>query len=287
MIPVSSLISGLFIGSFYGLMAVGLALLFGVLNVVNFAHGDFLVLGGYITFFLFAGYGLTYVSSFFITVAVMAGIGVLVYFAVLRHAIGRGLLHSLILTFGLSFVIRDTIRDIWGAKLRSITFMTGSITFGSMSFSQSYIFTAVCSLAAFGFLWYVLSWTKWGKAMRAATQSPDVAQACGINLKKIQALAVALGICMAGVGGAFTVMNYVVYPTLGVEKFLIKAFAITILGGLGSVPGCLVGGLVLGLAESITTYYFTSQIAQFVAFAVIVVMLSIRPTGIFGVEEMV
>ena len=281
------LIQGVVLGGLYALFAVGLSLIFGVLDVVNVAHGEFFAIGGYLAF---AAVVLLHLPGAMGILGAAVGtflLGLSVYPLLIaplkRHLGGRpqGPLY-LVLTLGLSTFLQSSLLAIAGGDyLRVPPQVSGILDLGvtAVSFQRLLVLgvAALLLTALFAFLRFHPE----GLAVRAVSQNPDAAQAMGINLPRIFAFTLALGVALAGVGGALMAPLFNVYPAVGFP-LTIKAFAITILGGMGNPAGALVASFVISIAESLSVMVIPSQWQNLIAFAVMIVMLLLRPRGLFG-----
>ncbi len=277
-------ISGLLLGAVYALLAIGLNLIFGVMRVINIAHGELLMLGSYATFWLFTLWGVNPIVSLVLVLPAMFLLGALLQRTLVDRVVGQPLLISLLLTFGLSSFLIGVALNLWTANYRSVPAFSGSIVVGGLALSISRVIAFVVALAITLAVWYFLRTTKLGKAVRATSQNAEVALVCGIDVARIRLLAFGLGTAMAGAAGSLLAVIYTVYPEMG-RTFLMKAFAIIVLGGLGSFGGAFVGALALGVAEALAAFAWNTQIAEAVAYAIFIGVLFVRPSGLFGVRE--
>jgi branched-chain amino acid transport system permease protein len=277
-------ISGLLLGAVYALLAIGLNLIFGVMRVINIAHGDLLMLGSYATYWLFVLWGVNPVLSLLFVLPVMFVLGVLLQRTLVDRVVGQPLLISLLLTFGLSSFLTGVALNLWTANYRSVPAFSGSLQVAGLSLSVPRVVAFVVAIVITILVWYFLSSAKLGKAVRATSQNAEVALVCGIDVARIRLLAFGLGTATAGAAGSLLAVIYTVYPEMG-RTFLMKAFAIIVLGGLGSFGGAFVGALALGMAEALAAFAWNTQIAEAVAYAVFIAVLFVRPSGLFGVRE--
>ena len=281
------LIQGIVLGGLYALFAVGLTLIFGVLNVINVAHGEFFAVGGYL---LFGALVLLHLPPAASVMAAAAGtflLGLAVYpllIAPLNRRLGRRPAGSLylVLTLGLSTFMQSSLLAIAGGDyLRVPPLVSGILEVGFTGVSYQRLLVLTVAAALLATLFAFLRWHRQGLAVRAVAQNPEAAQAMGINLARIFSLTLALGVGLAGVGGALMAPLFNVYPAVGFP-LTIKAFAITILGGMGNLVGALLASLIVGVAESMVVMVIPSQWQNGVAFVVMIVALLIRPQGLLG-----
>ena len=278
---------GLVLGGIYALFAIGLTLIFGVLEVINVAHGEFFTLGGYTAFIASVLLKLPPWMSLPLAALVAAGFGALVYPGLIRplqHRLGRrapGPLF-LVLTLGLSTVMQNGMLALAGGQYKRVPpLMRGGfdLTVTYVSSQRLIVFVVACTTLAALFLF--LRYHRQGIAIRAVTQNPDSAQAVGIPLATVITLTFALGCGLAGLGGALIAPLFNVYPTVGFALTL-KAFAITILGGMGNVAGALLASFIIAMAESLSVLVIPSEWSSAIAFGVMITVLLVRPDGLLG-----
>jgi branched-chain amino acid transport system permease protein len=280
-------IQGLVLGGLYALFAVGLSLIFGVLDVINVAHGEFFAIGGYLAFggivllHLPAGAGVlgATLGTFLVGLAVYP-----LLLAPLRRRLGRrppGPLY-LVLTLGLSTFLQSSLLAVAGGEyLRVPPHVRGILDLAVTAVSYQRLLVLGTALLLLGGLFAFLRFHREGLAVRAVAQNPEAAQAMGINLPRVFALTVALGAALAGAGGALMAPLFNVYPAVGFP-LTIKAFAITILGGMGNLAGALAASFVVSLAEALSVMIIPSEWQNLIAFAVMILVLLLRPQGLLG-----
>ena len=278
------IISGVLLGAVYALLAIGLNLIFGVMRVINVAHGDLMMLGSYTTFWLFTLWGVNPLVSLVVAMAVMFALGAVLQRVVVERVVGQPLLVSLLLTFGLSSFLTGAALNLWTANYRSVPAFTGSVDFAGLALSRPRVIAFGVALVLTVLVYLFLKRARIGKAIRATSQNAEVALVCGIDVARIRVLAFGLGTALAAAAGSLLAVMYTVYPEMG-RTFLLKAFAIIVLGGLGSFGGAFLGALALGVAEALASYAWTAQIAEAVAYALLLIVLLARPSGLFGVRE--
>jgi branched-chain amino acid transport system permease protein len=272
-------ISGLLAGALYAMVALGLGLIFGVMRVLNVSHGPLLMLGSYTTFWLFQWLGLNPYLSLLVTMPLLFLIGMAVQRLFVRRVVDAPELSSLLLTFGVSIAIVNLVQLAFTADLRSVEYLTGSFVWGPFAFSKSRViacaFAIVITTAAFLFL----RKTRLGKAVRAVSQSREVAQVCGIDVGRIDMLAFGIGSALAAAGGSLVAVMVAIQPEMG-QVYTFKSFLVIVLGGAGNYPGALLGGLLLGLIEQLSSLFLTTQVNEAVAYVLLVLVLLVRPTGL-------
>jgi len=278
---LQGIVSGLLAGGVYAMIALGMALIFGVMRVINVAHGTLLMLGGYVTYWLFSLYGLNPFFSLLISFPLLFLVGVLLQRFFVSRVVDAPELSSLILTFGLSIFITNLAVMSWTSDYRSVEFLTGSFLLGPIAISKprlvTFSFALVVTLSAFLFL----NKTKTGKAIRATSQHRELAQICGINVRRIDMITFGIASGLAGVGGSLISVMYSIFPEMG-RGYVFRSFLVIVLGGAGNYPGAFLGGLLLGVVEGLTSLLLTAQLSEVIAYVLLVLVLLIRPTGILG-----
>jgi len=275
---------GIYAGCIYILLATGLNLIFGVMKIVNFAHGEFLMLGAYITatLFLFSGIN-PYVIILFSMLALI-GIGAVVERLCFRPILGTGKLNEIFLSIGLIYVIQNAAAMIWGDEWQSVKSPYAGITVpvGTLTVPLDYVIIMVVTAAILCGLYLFLNRTRTGREMRAASQNRKGAMLVGVNVERMDILSFGIGCALAAAAGTLWVVSGQVFnPYMGSIP-AVKAFAIIILGGLGSIPGAIVGGLLYGVAENGAAYFLGGVWKDAISFVILIVVLVIRPTGLFG-----
>ncbi len=280
----NALVVGVFIGSIYGLIAVGLSLVYGVMRVVNIAHGEFVMLGAFLTFYSWTLFEINPIFSIFIAFVFLFFFGLIIHRYLVEKVIGKPMLSSLMLTFGISIFIWNTAQAIFTTNIKAVSYLGGSVSFLGVNISKSYILGFGVAVLLVAALFVFLKFTRWGKAIRATSQNDEVALICGIDTKKVRTLTFALGAAFAGSAGAVVSMTWFIFPQMGFN-YLAKAFAIIVLGGLGSIPGALIGALIYGAAESLTGQLLDARTSQLIPFVILATILVIKPSGLFGIRE--
>jgi branched-chain amino acid transport system permease protein len=275
--------NGLIIGAFYALMALGLSLILNLSGVINFAHGGFLAIGGYLAYTLipYVGFWGALVASPFL----VAFIGILVERVLIRRLYGRDPLYSLLLTFGLAFMIEDGTRFIWGAQ--SLPYQIPSWLSRPLSlqffFLTGYrVFMVILVTAVVAALFVILNHTRLGIRIRAGTLDLETVSALGVNTGVLRNLNFGLGIYLAGLAGVLAVGMLGLQPTIG-DNLIMPSFIAIIVGGLGSLPGTLAGGILIGVVSGITTVFLPAA-SEAVMYVMMAAVLIVRPRGLFGEE---
>lgn len=256
----------------------------GVMRVINLAHGELMMLGAYTTFWLFTLAGVNPLLSIPIAAALMFLLGMLIERYLVEAVVRQPLLSSLLLMFGLSTLLTGVAYNLWTGDQRSVPYLAGSLLLGPLVLSRVRLVAFLVATATTGATFAFLRFSTFGKAIRATAQQPDVAKACGIDVGRVRLVTFGLGSALAAVAGALVAMMFSFNPEVG-QVFLPKAFAVIVLGGLGSFMGALLGALVLGVAETLAGFLTTGQTAESVAFIILIVMLLVRPSGLFGISE--
>jgi branched-chain amino acid transport system permease protein len=281
---IQVIVSGLLLGGVYALFAAGLNMIFGVLRVINLAHGELMMLGAYVTYWLVAETDINPLLTLPISAVSIFLAGAMIERSLVERVIGQPLLSSLLLTFGLSTLLMGTALSLWTANFRSVPYLTGSIEVFGLDLSKTRLVAFAIALGVTGATFAFLRYSTFGKAIRATAQHAEVAQVCGIDIRRVRLVTFGLGSAMAGVAGSLVAMIFTVSPEMG-RMFIGRAFAIVVLGGLGSFAGAFLGALILGVAETVAAYYTDTQLAEGVAYAVLVLVLLVRPSGLFGERE--
>ena len=278
-----NIFNGLIVGAFYALMALGLSLIMNLSGVINFAHGGFLAIGGYLAFTLIPYVG--FWGGLILAPILTAVIGLIVERVLIRRLYGRDPLYSLLLTFGLAFMIEDGTRFIWGAQ--SLPYQVPGWLLSPLSsdyfFLTGYrLFMVVIVAIAVGALFFILGYTRLGIRIRAGTLDLETVSVLGVNVRVLRNMNFGLGIYLAGLAGVLAVGQLGLQPTIG-SSLIMPSFVAIIVGGLGSLPGTLLGGLLIGVASGVTTVYFPSA-TEAVMYVMMAAVLLVRPRGLLGEE---
>jgi len=274
---------GVAIGSIYVLLATGLNLIFGVMKLVNFAHGELLMVGAYVSFTVSTAFGLNAYLSVFVAMGVVALVGVAVERLAFRKVLGADKLNEIFVSLGLILIFDNIAVLVWGEKSKRIIspFENMSLKLGEVSISYDWLIAVAFVIAILIGLLFLIKKTKIGMAMRATSQKSQASMLMGINIEHIYILTFALGAALAGAAGSLYGIIFPFNPYIGALP-TIKAFAIIILGGLGSIPGAIIGGLLYGIAEQSAVIFLGGIWRDAVAFALLIAVLILRPKGLFG-----
>ncbi|MCW2859465.1 MAG: inner-rane translocator [Actinoallomurus sp.] len=280
---LQAVVLGLLIGGVYALMASGLTLIFGVMRIINIAQGAFLILVAMITWWLWHETGIDPILASVITAPLMFGFGWVVHRLLISRVSGESSSMSILLTFGFAMVIEGVLDITAGNRFRSATpsYFDESFRIGSVSLPKAQVFGFLAAVLVLAALYYVLTRTWTGRAIRAATQNPSGAALVGVGAAGTAALAFALGSATTGVGGSILSVLYPFFPASHYD-WISRLLGIVVLGGMGSLPGALIGAGILGLAETLTATYGSLSWSTLVFYVVIMVVLLIRPQGLFG-----
>lgn len=276
---LQGVVSGLLAGGLYAMVALGMALIFGVMRVINIAHGTLLMLGAYTTFWLFSLYGMNPFLSIFISFPVIFLVGAILQRLFVYRVVNAPELSSLLLTFGISIFISNIAMVTWTADYRSVEFLTGSFLLGPIALSKPRLVTFGFALAITWLAFLFLNLTKIGKAIRATSQHRELAQVCGINVERVDLITFGIAAGLAGAAGSLISVMFSVFPEMG-QLYVFKSFLVIVLGGAGNYPGAFFGGLILGLVEGLASLFLSAQLSEVIAYILLVIILLIRPTGL-------
>ncbi len=278
---ISTLISIVFLGGIYGLMTSGLSLIYGVMKIVNFAHGDFIMIGMYITFWICYLYGLDPYLTLIIVIPLMMILGFILEKSVINKTIGKGDEKQVFLTLGLSLVLENIALILWKGDYRTVSYRPTSININGLYIDIPRLYGFIGSLIIISFLYLFLKRTYIGKALRATAQNREAALLMGININNIYMIAFGIGSVLAGVAGTFLIVFYYTYPTVGFYLGLL-CFVVMVFGGIGNVFGSAVAGYVIAFIEQLSSIYISPGLKEAFLFGFFILILLIRPTGLFG-----
>lgn len=286
-VPIQALLGqllvGLINGSFYALLSLGLAVIFGLLRVINFAHGAQYMLGAFVAFLGLQYFGINFWVALIVTPFVVALFGAIVERFLLSRLYDLDPLYGLLFTFGLALVVEGTFRWLYGAAGQPYSVppqLAGGTNLGFMFLPNYRAFVVVISLVACLATWALIEKTRLGSYLRAATENPTLVQAFGINVPVLLTLTYALGAGLAGFTGVLAAPIYQVSPLMG-TNLIIVVFAVVVVGGMGSIMGAIVTGYMLGVAEGLTKVFYP-EASNIVIFVIMAFVLLIRPAGLFG-----
>jgi branched-chain amino acid transport system permease protein len=280
------LASGLITGGIYALVALGLNLQYGLMRILNIAHGEFLMLGAYLTWMMQSSFGWNPLLMVPVSFALLMALGVLIHWACFRRLAqtsphidifeARGLM----VAFGLMFLVQNLVSHVWGGDLRGYDFMTEPVKMGGSQFAGNKLLVFALALAFCAALIVLLRMTLLGKGVRALMQSPLGAQLVGIDTQKLHPMMFGMGLGLSGVAGCLLSMAYTIAPSMG-EPYTVTALIVITLGGFGSMAGALAGGLLLGLVEAVGMHYTNPSLKALLSYVVFIGVLLLRPEGLF------
>ena len=280
------LLIGLINGSFYALLSLGLAVIFGLLNIINFTHGAQYMLGAFCAYFLLNRFGVGYWWSLLIAPLVVGAFGVLIERTMLKQLYKLDHLYGLLLTFGLALIIQGAFRHQFGSSGLPYPIpqeLTGSRNLGFMFLPNYRAWVIVASLGVCLGTWFVIEKTRLGAYLRAATENPALVQAFGINVPRMIMLTYGFGVALAAFAGVMAAPIYQVNPLMGADMIIV-VFAVVVIGGMGSIMGSIVTGFGLGVVEGLTKVFYP-EASNTVIFIIMAIVLLIKPAGLFGAQK--
>ncbi len=280
---LQAVVNGLLIGGIYALVSIGVTLIFGVVKIVNFAQGEFVMIGMYISFFLATQFGIDPLLSLLVSMPVLFGVGVLLQRYLIRRVLSLGDMPQIFLTFALSLLLVNVTLMLFSADYRTVhtSYTDFAVNLGEVTLPVAKLIAFGVAMLLSGALWTFLRATDLGKAMRAAAQKPEVAKLMGINPDRVFAIAVGIALALAGAAGSLLMPFYPAYPLVG-QVFVLMAFVAVVLGTLGNVVGALVASLMMGIAESLGVQFVGADSGLIVVFVMLLLTLALRPSGLFG-----
>ena len=283
-ILVQTVVNGLMVGMIYVLMAIGFTMVFGIMRVVNFAHGEFYMIGAFLFAILYGSNDVPLALSFLLAVGATALLGLLMEWGVFRRFRGNEL-NGMIASVGVALILQNTALLLWGSSPRTVApVVSGVLSVGGIVFPWSRLVVIVGAILAVIALYLLIGHTRIGRAMRAVAQDPEVAQVQGIRVDVIFPVAFVLGVGLAAFAGVLMAPVLSVSPFIGLAPTL-KAFVVVVIGGLGSVPGAVAGGLLIGLIESFAGTFVSASLSEILQFLVVIAVVLLRPQGLLGQKE--
>jgi branched-chain amino acid transport system permease protein len=277
------LVGGLLLGGLYALMACGLNLIFGVMRVINFAHGELIAIGALGTVSLVAGYHFPFWTALLLVPLFTAALGLVIYRVVLQRLADAPMIMTLLATYAISTILVNVSILTWGGGYLGLPgVLGGSIHLLGVNVSLSRLVAFSVAIGASLAVWWVLEKTRFGRAVRSVSQAPELAEISGISIEQVRNATFALGAGMAGLAGVLMAPTFASDPQLG-SRFLIKAFAVIIVGGMGSYPGAMAAALLLGVIEVVGAYFTGAVIGSALLFLLMLAVLLVRPRGLLGV----
>lgn len=278
---IQALVNGLLIGGVYAVVSIGLTLVFGVMSIVNFAQAEFLMLGMFVAFFCWQYLGLDPMLGALVAFAVVFGFGMLVQRVLIERVLRAPEVAQIFLTVGLLIVLENAALLVFGSEFRSVRvpYQTAAVQFGGLIVGVPYLLAFTISLIAGVLLWAFMRFTWLGQAMRATAQDSAAALSLGMDVRRIRRIAFGLGVGMTALGGAVILPYFTASPTIG-NQFVVLMFTAVVLGGLGNVLGAVIGGLMVGVIQTLSTLVFPIQLQNLVLFVVFILVLALRPEGL-------
>jgi branched-chain amino acid transport system permease protein len=283
---MSQLTLGLVNGSFYAMLSLGLAVIFGLLNVINFAHGALYMMGAFVAWMGMAYFGLNYWAMLVLAPLIVGVFGIVIEKTMLRHLYKLDHLYGLLLTFGITLLVEGVFRSFYGVSGQQFQvpeLLSGATDFGFMMLPNYRAWVVVASVSVCLATWYVIEKTKLGAYLRAGTENPKLVEAFGVNVPVMVTLTYGFGVALAGFAGVLAAPIIQVQPLMG-QNLIIVVFAVVVIGGMGSIMGSILTGLGLGVIEGLTKVFYP-EFSSTVVFLVMVIVLLIRPAGLFGKEK--
>ena len=281
---IQAVVNGLLVGSLYSVIAMGLTIIFGVMRVINMAHGELIMLGMYAAFWVFTLLKLGQVAALLISLPIFLVLGAGIYGGVVNRVERRaGEMGTLLVTAGLSYLLANAAQLVWKADFRSLpsSLTARSLLLGGVSLNYSLLSAFLAAIMLTAVTYVFLIYTDSGRAIRATAQDREAAALMGVQIHRTNMMAFALGTALAGAAGVLLTPVFYVYPYVG-RVFLVKAFVVVVLGGMGSVLGASLGGLLFGVVESLASLYISSGYRDAVGLVIFLLVLLFKPSGLFG-----
>jgi len=284
---IQQLINGLSLGSVYALVALGYTMVYGIINLLNFAHGDVYMVGAFVGYYIITNFNLGFLPTLILTMLITGILGLVIYQVAYRPLRNSTRIASLITAIGMSYLLQNGMIYIAGPQTRSFPQIINNqlYKFGAIQISTMQLLMLATTILLMNALQLIVQQTKFGKAMRAVSNDPEAAQLMGINSNQVISFTFFLGSMLAGAGGMLVGMYYnTITPTMGAGPGL-KAFIAAVVGGIGSVPGAMLGGYLIGITEVMISAFGNSMIRDAVVYLILIIILLVRPSGILGKYE--
>jgi branched-chain amino acid transport system permease protein len=280
---MQAILSGVLIGGIYALIGIGLTLIFGVMRIINFAQGDLVMVGMYVTFFLFKLLGIDPFLSVVLTMPALFVLGAILQSTLINRVLDALPQNQILLTIGIGLVLSNTAMLLFTSDYRilSTSYSSSSVALGGIHLSTPLLYCFAITVVITGALYWFLIRTDTGCAIRATAQDRDAAQLMGVDVGRMSILAFGLGAALAGAAGALVAPTYYIYPQVG-GAFTLKAFVVVVLGGMGSIVGATLGGVIIGTVESLAAAYFSSGNKELVVYVMFLLVLLFKPAGLLG-----
>jgi branched-chain amino acid transport system permease protein len=284
---LQSTASGILIGGVYALVGIGLTIIYGVMRVINFAHGELLMIGMYLTWIIFTSFGIDPFLSIAITIPAMFVLGAFLQKVLINRVLDALPQNQILLTIGLGLVLSNVVMLIYTSDYKIITtsYTSSTIHLAGIPLSTPLAISLLITSVITAILYVFLLKTDTGQAIRATAQDRDAAQLMGINVKRMSVLAFGIGTALAGTAGALVSPTYYIFPQVG-GAFTLKAFVIVVLGGMGSVIGATLGGIIIGVTESLAAVYISSGMKEVFVYVLFLLVLLFKPSGLLGRSRM-
>ena len=279
-----TIINGLFIGFLFGLAGMGLTIIFGVMRILNFATGAMIMLGAYVAFWTYTYWPYSPIPGILVSAGMGFLFGVVVYQILVRRLIGKPILTTLLVLFGLASILENSMLNLWSPNPRSIPVDFPTISMGLISISTSRVFVSIMAIITTFVVLAIFKYTTFGRVIRAVIQDKIAATLMGVNVNKVYTLGFALGSVLTFFAGALLAMIYPFEPFGGLP-YALMAFVVVVLGTLGNPVGCLIAGLLIGLVHSFVGSYWTLNMSPAVAYLILIITFLIRPEGLMGRKE--
>jgi branched-chain amino acid transport system permease protein len=279
----SPIILGILLGGLYALVALGLSLVFGVMKLINVAHGDLVILSAYMAFGLLGAIGLDPILSLAIGIPALFALGFLIQTFLMNRAFKISMEAPLIIAFGISIIMQNVFQKVWSPMARglNVSYALKSFTLGSIHIPLVYLLDFGVAILVLLVMREFLRRTYLGKAINAASQDRVAAHLMGINTNRVYAFAFAIAMAIAAISGVFLGLTFPFTPSAG-PTYLIIAFGVIVLGGMGNMLGTFIGGLIMGLAQTLGGHFLNATAQMLVAYVIVLIVLTVRPQGIFG-----
>jgi len=281
---IQSILNGILLGGLYAIIGIGMSLVFGIMGLTNLAHGDLIIVGAFLSMtFATQFFGSLWISLL-VTILVMMMIGFLMQHFLINKVLHKGAEPALLATFGVSICLSNALLLVFGADARSISSSfasTNIITTKVFSLSAVYVLDFVVAIAVIVVLHYILKYTYFGRSIRATSDDTSAAELMGVNTKRIYSYTMCVAMVSATIAGLLVGMTFIFYPSTGTQ-YLIIAFGVVVIGGMGSLMGTLVGGIILGLAQLLGAYFFGTGYQLLVGYLVLLIILTIKPEGLLS-----
>lgn len=283
---VQAALTGLMQGGVYALISIGLTIIFGVLGIINFAQADFMMLGMYVAFSAFIGLSISPILMFFLLLPVFIVFGSIVYRILIEPIIDEQEDAQLILTFGILLILQNAILTLYGSSPQTISvpYSTSSVVLGPITLNQAKLIAFVFAVFTAAAVYVFLRRTEFGRAIRATSDNSKAASYVGINVRWVYMIAFGLGIALTASAGALLLLYYPASPTVGFD-FIVLMFVVVVAGGLGSVKGALIAGLVIGVIENLSVVWLPLELQPAVIFVLFLLVVLFRPQGLFGTVQ--